>query len=985
MSQLAGEAAWKVLTSGQESGQTSILHDPSRVVSAESYVPPARDPVRAERAASAGVQEECGSAGDLLHRGSALAVADECRARLESGRPVTVIIEGDRGSGKSALLRAITDRCGAEVVLRARCHGAERGFSFGVAGQLIDRLSVDHAGAQAAVVPDTGTQEFGERDQYRLFHQLYQVVRAVTAQGPVVLAIDDIHLADPLSVQWCSYVTRRLDDVPVAVLVTAGHGDGAECEPRLETNGLLADLGALAHCRVLQTGPLCEACAETLLTRCLGRPVEPDFARLCHATARGNPQIIGAVAARLAGAEDAAQGTAVELTAQALASAAVRWLRQDNPVEARVAEQFAVCGGGSLETAAMLVGQGEDVARAARAMLRRLGLLEATAPDRLAHPAMAEVMASLVPPLERAAMHAHAATLLAQIGDSAESAAEHAMLAGTIGEPWARRLLRQAAREAAASGDWPRGARYLGRALLEPGAPRHTLAITAELAMLHIHHDVSASLRRAAVAADLAADDPDSAAALAVFAHITLVAEDGPTAAAFCRAAAELAAAAAPERHALLRLAASALLSGQVLPPELAAGVLRATRLLARGPADAAARQMHSALAVSTAARGRARGRCRALALRSAVGSPLTSADPVPSILACAALALTWVGELDAASDTCAQAIEAAYHMASRTGEAVALLVRSEIAFQRGNLTAALNDAHQALQLFEAVGATGLRAAAAAALTRVRLLRGEPGALPARAASPRAFGHPFILALQQEARGLTAAAQGNQALALRRYLECGRHLMAAGIVNPACSAWRSRAVTVLAELDRGWEARTLADGEIILARAWGAPGPLGRALVAGAAAYEGPARRELLREAVSVLEGSGYRVELARALIELGCELRADATEPSRVARETLERGLDLAMDCGAMALVAAAPQLRTGEHGRGHEEATPLTGAERRVAELVVAGLSNQAVADKLVLSKRTVDTHLGRIYRKLGITGRARLREAMADPGPG
>jgi DNA-binding CsgD family transcriptional regulator len=930
-----------------------------------------------------GAQEECGSVGDLLHRRSALAVADECRARLESGRPVTVIIEGDRGSGKSALLGALTARCGAGVVLRARCHGEERGFSLGVAGQLIDRLSGDDAGTQAAMVSGTGTTEFSERDEYRLFHQLYRVIRAATAQGPVVLAIDDVHLADPLSARWCSYVARRLDDAPAAVLVTAGRVGAAECEPHLEATGLVADLGALAHCRVLQTGPLCEACARTLLARCLGRPVEPEFARLCHVMARGSPQILGDVAARLAGADDAGPATAFELTARALASASVRWLRQDDPVKARVAEQFAVCGSGSLETAAMLAGRGEDVAGAARVTLRRIGLLEAGPPDRFAHPAMGEVIASLVPPLERAAMHAHAARMLAQLGDSAESAAEYAMLAGTIGEPWARRLLGQAAREAAAAGDWPRGARYLARALLEPGAPRQTLAITAELAALHLHHDVGASLRRAAVAADLAADDPESAAALAEFAHITLVAEDGHTAAAFCRAAAELAAATEPERDALLRLAASALLSGHVLPPELAAGVVRATRVLGRRPTDVAARQMLSALALSTAARGGCRSRCRALALRAAAGSPLRSTDPVPSILACAALALIWVGELDAASDTCAQAIEAAHHMASRTAEAIALLVRSEIAFQRGNLTAALNDAHAALQLFEGVGAMGLRAAAAAALTRVRLLRGEPGAFPAHAAFPRGFGHPFILAWQQEARGMTAAAQANQALALRLYLECGRHLMAAGIVNPACSAWRSRAVAALARLDRRWEARTLADGEIILARAWGAPGPLGRALVAGAAAYDGPARRELLSEAVAVLEGSSCQVELARALIRLGSEMHADVTEPSRAAREILERGLDLAMDCGAMALVATAHRMRAGDRGRGHDEATPLTAAERRVAELVAAGLSNQAVADKLVLSKRTIDTHLGRIYRKLGITGRARLREAIGDVG--
>jgi DNA-binding CsgD family transcriptional regulator len=44
---------------------------------------------------------------------------------------------------------------------------------------------------------------------------------------------------------------------------------------------------------------------------------------------------------------------------------------------------------------------------------------------------------------------------------------------------------------------------------------------------------------------------------------------------------------------------------------------------------------------------------------------------------------------------------------------------------------------------------------------------------------------------------------------------------------------------------------------------------------------------------------------------------------------------------------------------------------------------MSNQAVATTLVLSKRTIDTHLGRIYRKLGITSRARLSEALSGAG--
>ena len=59
--------------------------------------------------------------------------------------------------------------------------------------------------------------------------------------------------------------------------------------------------------------------------------------------------------------------------------------------------------------------------------------------------------------------------------------------------------------------------------------------------------------------------------------------------------------------------------------------------------------------------------------------------------------------------------------------------------------------------------------------------------------------------------------------------------------------------------------------------------------------------------------------------------------------------------------------------------QAIPLTARERRVTELVVQGLTNQEVAVKLCISKRTVDTHLAHVYRKLGIRSRSRLREAV------
>jgi DNA-binding NarL/FixJ family response regulator len=54
-----------------------------------------------------------------------------------------------------------------------------------------------------------------------------------------------------------------------------------------------------------------------------------------------------------------------------------------------------------------------------------------------------------------------------------------------------------------------------------------------------------------------------------------------------------------------------------------------------------------------------------------------------------------------------------------------------------------------------------------------------------------------------------------------------------------------------------------------------------------------------------------------------------------------------------------------------------PLTTREREVLALLVEGLSNQQVADRLVLSKRTVEHHVGSIFAKLGVSTRA---EALA-----
>ena len=66
---------------------------------------------------------------------------------------------------------------------------------------------------------------------------------------------------------------------------------------------------------------------------------------------------------------------------------------------------------------------------------------------------------------------------------------------------------------------------------------------------------------------------------------------------------------------------------------------------------------------------------------------------------------------------------------------------------------------------------------------------------------------------------------------------------------------------------------------------------------------------------------------------------------------------------------------------GTGVEQ---LTVSERRVAELAAEGNSNPEIAQMLFVTRKTVETHLGRVYRKLGISGREQLAHVLEERAP-
>ena len=118
--------------------------------------------------------------------------------------------------------------------------------------------------------------------------------------------------------------------------------------------------------------------------------------------------------------------------------------------------------------------------------------------------------------------------------------------------------------------------------------------------------------------------------------------------------------------------------------------------------------------------------------------------------------------------------------------------------------------------------------------------------------------------------------------------------------------------------------------------------------------------------------------ELGRTLLLMGMVRRR--AKQKRSAREALERALRIFEGLGADPSAEAARSEIAAIGGRP-VSAGGLTPTEDRVARLASAGLNNKEIADRLVLSARTVEGHLSRVYRKLGIRSRSQLRHVLDE----
>ncbi|MCC3778906.1 helix-turn-helix transcriptional regulator, partial [Streptomyces sp. UNOB3_S3] len=552
----------------------------------------------------------------------------------------------------------------------------------------------------------------------------------------------------------------------------------------------------------------------------------------------------------------------------------------------------------------------------------------------------------------------------------------------TAPRPWAAAILREAAESALRAGDPETAARALRRALQdhpEPGPDRARLL--ADLAAAVRDTDPAACERHVTQAVSLLSGPTERALAALRIPPAFLGALPAPVIALLRRTAGELGPAAllkGTAREAALRLEARLRHAGREDPAELGAAVRRLRRmgeepaLRSAGERELAAVLLHAA-AVSGALTAAEAARLGHRILEHEPATP----DRTHSALPLVVLALCGADSVDAVASW----LSAGHRLRDPQGPPPGAVDHAERALTllaQGRLTQAREHAERVVDRPGEPEGEG-SAAFAVVLAAVALEVRDPAfservlALGGRCRAPGLVTTSMLRLLEASLE----AGRGDWTGALETVLSCGRQLAASGWHGSALFPWRPWAVSLHHRLGDLGAARVLADEEHARAEQWGAPAVLGRALRLKGRLYGGGPGEALLTEAVTVLRGSANRLELARALQELGRRLGAGPR-----AEAALREAGELAVACGVPRLVRRA----------GHEElgapgvpAAVLTPAERRVAALVGRGLTNQNIARELGVSSRAVEKHLTNSYRKLGITGRAELASVQWGPALG
>ncbi|MDH6142637.1 MULTISPECIES: ATP-binding protein [Kitasatospora] len=911
----------------------------------------------------------------LIERETELGLLAALLHRARAGAGSCAVVRGPLGIGRSALATAVAALAGplGMRALRASAAPAEQDFAFGVVRQLLEPAAeeLDPAGTEPDPLP---FDEPSPGDRAGVLDGILGLTRRLAAEQPLVLVVDDVQYADDASLDWLGYLARRLPVTSAVLVLTVREGDRAG--ERAPVRGLLAAAEHELLPRALSAGGV-----KAVLGGRFGGAVAPRFASACHEVSGGNPLVLttlldAALANGLRPDEDAVAHLAA-LPLPLLRHRVATCLRhQPEPVRA-VARALAVLDGQARpDRVARLAGIDPIGCAQGLAALHRVGLLGDRDRPRPVHPAVREALADLVTLAEQELMHQRAAQLLQSDGADPQEVAAHLLAVTSPQGDWATEVLREAADGALVAGAPARAARYLRRALLEcPADGPARGALLVDLALAERGSDPTATARHLAQASPQLDSAAERATALTGLTATTLgpalLAEGPREVLELLRRMATVPLPGGPGGSLALRVEALLRYGDSGTPHGLAEAVARLDGL--RSVETAAERALLCALLHAATL-----GAARPAAELTAPAALVLDREPalpghVHSLVPLAVLTLV---AADAAAGVAPWLETARQHAERRAAPAESALIEAEralVLLSLGQVAAAEAAARSALAPLGRAGdpapAAVIALVAVAAERRdaalLRLLRPALGEAAGVGSGPGAALR-FALALG-------TAEAGEPAVALEQFLGCGEELERTGWRNPVLFPWRPWAAMLRLRVGDHAGALELAEEDLERAVQWGAACGIGRALRLRAGLAEGAESIALLRESVAVLETSTNRWELAKSLLRLGGRLgRSDAPQ----ARELLRRGRQLAAECGARRPAEQfGPALRSTV-----APAAGLTPAEQRVVRLVTRGRTNPQIAAELGVTTRAIEKHLTHSYRKLGVSGRADLRERMA-----
>lgn len=896
------------------------------------------------------------------------------RARRGAGGALVVV--GESGVGKSELLRhAVSRACGLRV-LHARGVEGESEYPYSGLHELLSPLCGDLGGLPAvqgealrgalALTPATGVERFA------VSAGTLSLLSRAAEQGPVLLLVDDLHALDAASVEALLFAVRRLRSDPVAALLAS----------RPEGPALRAGLPEL------RLAGLDVPEAAALLSERMARPISVDVVRHLVAVTEGNPLALVELAVRLTPEQCDGSVPLPDLLPIRLTAAALLELRLQalDPEARRAVLLLALDARSDLTTAGRAASLwGIDEPAFARAEDAGLVSFE---PGRVVfpHPLVRNACAATASGTERRQAHRALASALAERGDP--TWAWHRALAAIWPDEETAVALERLAGDAGR-----RSAHAVGMAALT-----HAARLTADSEQRAGRLLAAAEAARRAGRSKQVERLVDEALELAqggalraelqwTRARCVLYHGRSGAAARLLREAGDTMAAQDPARALpiLGEAAFSAYLSGGVEDALALAERARALRPDGCEPEPIVELTLGAArYQLGNVAEG------FEVLLSAAAVVERRGAELHPEHVAFAALAFDWLGEPVRARAVLEPRLETARASASYGVLPSLLYAWAAVHVRSGQLVVGQAAASEALDIAQDTGNRLWEYFARSCLAWAEAARGRQTACREHVEAARALAREIEVAhpaMVEDALGLLLLAHGDVEAAVA-HLEPVNRPGVAGTASPVFGrpsapdlleayvrAGRPVPATLTAPLDVLSARRQF---PLIAALAWRCRGLLA----------DDDEALHCFEEALRLHGRLDNPFAEARTLLCYGEALRrrgrrSDAREPLRTAREGFLR-------LGAEQWASRADaELRAAGHavqaGSPSVTVTALTPQELQVALTVAAGATNREAAAKLFLSPKTIEFHLGQVYRRLGLRSRTELaallqREAVA-----